>query len=155
MFSGLTIWSWITTWCDLAQRRLFLLLSKFLSCRKFSVCGSALMGFPSSTLASPIAVIHVQQSCWWDIMFVDSDVTGRPKSHSRHPNPLALITFLLPLPQWSLHLRYMGCIIDASIGTGLLQLWVLIIYHFPLVVSVCYKEKLLLWGLSVNSSLGI
>lgn len=35
------------------------------------------MGFPLNHFGMPIVVRLVQQSCWWDIMFVDSDVTGR------------------------------------------------------------------------------
>jgi hypothetical protein len=39
IFSGLTIWNWITNWCALYWRRIFLLLSTVLSCLQFFCLG--------------------------------------------------------------------------------------------------------------------
>lgn len=53
------------------------------------------------------------QSCYWDSMCVMSDIPWR---HTLTENPLILklTTFLLPLLQWFLNLRYRSCITDTD-----------------------------------------
>lgn len=86
VFSGMTVWSWITSCCACPWGRLFLLLSKFFSTCS-SLCRTETSWASPCPFAMPLGVIHVQlmsrQPHWLDCMHVASDI---PRRHNLTAN---------------------------------------------------------------------
>lgn len=117
MFSGLTIWYWITNWCALLGGKIFLpnsTLIVYSSLYRIEASDlspiytyniEALWSFPYPNYHDHIHLCsaHVQAVMLWDLLDVASDVT-RKQSHSKLSDSLALTVFSPPLLQCSLNL---------------------------------------------------
>lgn len=133
MFSGLVIWYWITNWCFLICRKLFLLIISYLPV-VLSVSGG-LLSVPPSPIKNNVILIQVivRQSWCWDFMDIVYDII------KRHLISDLIFTFLL--------LLFHNCIWTCIAMCGCYPLWLscTLLYFdllwFSILVSVYYKEK--------------
>lgn len=139
MFLGLTVWYWLTSWCDLPWGRLF--SRSHHSLVAWVLCLELKPHELSLHMLAHVSVPSMLSACWG--MHVGETFgcsfwhSPERLSHSKFPGPLALTVFLPSLPKWLPSLRLRSWVADLSAGTALHNsaFWLIVIFCTSLHLS--------------------